>query len=116
MKKRDIIFAIVIYMIFPISSAFIKYATIVNENLYKIIVFGLSILTLILFSILYQKLLKNIDLVKSYIFKSTTIIWSVVYGYIIFNENIKVNHIIGIIIIIIGIILSISEKNEGEKK
>ena len=116
MKKRDIIFAIVIYMIFPISSAFIKYAAIVNENLYKIILFGFSIVTLILFSILYQKLLKNIDLVKSYIFKSTTIIWTVVYGYIIFNEKIKVNHIIGIIIIIIGIILSISEKNEGEKE
>ncbi|MBR3696983.1 MAG: EamA family transporter [Clostridia bacterium] len=116
MKKRDLIFAIFIYMIYPISSVFMKYATIVNQNFYKLVLFSLSIITLVLFSLLYQKLLKNIDLVKSYIFKSTTIIWTMVYGCFIFKEKLKINHVFGIIIIIIGIILCIYNKNEGEKE
>lgn len=116
MKKKDIAFAIFIYMIFPISSIFMKYATIVNQNFYKFILFLLSIITLALFSLLYQKLLKNIDLIRSYIFKSTTIIWTIFYGYFVFDEKIKISQIFGTLIIIIGIVFCIYNKNEGDKQ
>ena len=82
MNKKNIVFAIFIYTIFPLSSVFMKMASSNDNLIMKMILFCLSIGVLGVFSLLWQKLLKNVDLVKAYIFKSTTIIWSVIYGII----------------------------------
>lgn len=114
MSKKYILFAIFIYTIFPVSSVLMKYAAL-NENfLFKILLFGLSIGTLGIFSILWQTLLKKVDLIKAYIFKSTTIIWSAVYGVILFNEQINFNMVIGMIITMIGImVIVLGDKKNG---
>ena len=107
MNKKNIIFAIVIYTIFPLSSVFMKMASANNHLLIKMILFCLSIGVLGIFSILWQKLLQNVDLVKAYIFKSTTIIWSVIYGVLLFSEKVTINMILGMIITTIGVIITI---------
>lgn len=107
MKKNTIIFAIIIYTIFPLSSIFMKVASSQENLLLKFIFFCLSIASLGIFSILWQKLLKKVDLVKAYLFKSTTIIWNVIYGIILFKEQITINMIIGIVIATIGVMITI---------
>ncbi len=64
-------------------------------------------LTLGIFALLWQTLLKKFDLSKVYIFKSTTIIWGMVFGALLFNEIISINMIIGSIITIMGIAIII---------
>lgn len=107
MSKKNIIFAIVIYTIFPLSSVFMKMASGYDNWFIKMILFALSIGVLGIFSILWQKLLKKVDLVKAYIFKSTTIIWSVIYGIILFGEEVKWNMFLGMLITTIGVIITI---------
>lgn len=115
MKKKDILFAIVIYTIFPLSSVFMKIASGTENLIIKMVWFGLSIGVLGVFSLLWQKLLKNVDLVKAYIFKSTTIIWSVLYGILLFNEQITINMLLGMFITTVGVIITIlGGKHDGE--
>ena len=116
MKSKDIFFAIIIYMLYPLSSILMKYAAMSDNDLTKVLLFGLSIVVLGVFSILWQILLKRVDLVKAYIFKSTTIIWTVIYGIILFNENININKVLGIIIVMIGTTIVILSDNKKVKK
>ena len=115
MKKKDIIFAIFIYTIFPLSSVIMKIASGYENFIIKMILFSLAIGVLGIFSILWQKLLKNVDLVKAYIFKSTTIIWSVVYGILLFGENVNLNMIIGMAITTVGVIITILGGKHNEQ-
>jgi len=114
LKAKDILFAIVIYIIFPFSSIFMKYASATDDLFMKLFLFGCSIGVLGIFSILWQMLLKKIELTKAYLFKSTTIIWNVVYGIILFQEKITLPMIIGMTITTIGIMITIvgSKKEE----
>lgn len=116
MRKKQIIFAIFIYIIFPLSSVFMKTAAESEIILNKILFFTCSIITLGIFSIMWQKLLSKINLNKAYLFKSTTIIWSIVYGIIIFKETINFNKILGIVITIFGLCISLGllEKKKNE--
>lgn len=114
MKKNNIIFAIAIYTIFPLSSVFMKLASGTEELFIKLIFFCLSIGVLGLFSILWQKLLNSVDLVKAYLFKSTTVIWNVIYGILLFNENVTVNMMIGMIITTAGVMITIVGGKQDE--
>lgn len=114
MKKSNILFAIFIYTIFPLSSVFMKLASGNDDLIIKAIFFCLSIGALGVFSILWQKLLKTVDLTKAYLFKSTTIIWNVIYGIILFSEKITINMIMGIIITTIGVMITIVGGKEVE--
>lgn len=114
MDKKNILFAIFIYTIFPLSSVIMKIASGQDELIIKILLFGLAIGVLGIFSILWQKLLKKVDLVKAYIFKSTTIIWSVIYGILLFGEQISINMVIGMIITTIGIIIIVTGGDSHE--
>lgn len=112
MNKKNILFAIFIYTIFPLSSVIMKIASEQENLITKIMLFGLAIGVLGVFSILWQKLLKNLDLVKAYIFKSTTIIWNVIYGVLLFKEKISINMVLGMIITTIGVIITVLAENK----
>ncbi len=107
MKPKDIILAIVIYIIFPISSIITKYAAMTDDLWNKFLLYGASVVVLAIFSIFWQILLKRVDLVKAYIFKSTSIIWTVIYGVLIFNDALTTNVIIGTIIVMVGTVIAI---------
>ena len=115
MKAKDILFAIVIYIIFPFSSIFMKYASQSDDLLMKLFLFGCSIGVLGVFSILWQMLLKKMELTKAYLFKSTTIIWNVVYGILLFQEKITLPMIIGMVITTMGIMITIVGNKKEEE-
>ena len=114
MKKKYIVFSILIYILFSLSSVFMKYASTEENILLKIFFFGCSIGVLVIFSLLWQKLLNKTDLSKAYMFKSTTLIWSLIYGIILFGETITVSKILGIILTMLGIIIIIRGENKHE--
>lgn len=109
MKKKYIIFSILIYILFSLSSVFMKYASSEETLFLKLFFFGCSIGVLGIFSLLWQKLLNKADLSKAYMFKSTTLIWSLIYGMLFFGENIAISKVLGIIITMIGMIIIVGE-------
>lgn len=58
-----------------------------------------------LYAVLWQQILKRIELSLAYMFKGTSIVFVMLLAYILFGEQITWNNIIGAIIIISGIVL-----------
>lgn len=65
--------------------------------------YGLVLLDLFVYAIVWQQTLKKMPLVTAYANKAITVIWGLLWGMLIFKETITIWNIIGAIIIIIGI-------------
>lgn len=57
------------------------------------------------YAISWQQIIRRIELSTAYMFKGTTIIFTMLFAHWLFGEPITWNNIIGAIIIIIGIVL-----------
>lgn len=119
MKNKIKIYSIlnIALIIYSLSSVFSKTA-----SNYKVLTpsfifyYGLVILCLGLYAIIWQQVIKRLPLTTAFAFKAITVVWGIIWGVIIFNEQITLGKIIGAAIIITGVILyafsSESEKNE----
>ena len=58
-----------------------------------------------IYAILWQQIIRKIELSTAYMFKGTTIIFTMWFAHWLFGEQITWNNIIGALIIIIGIVL-----------
>lgn len=58
-----------------------------------------------LYAVLWQQILKRIELSMAYMFKGTSLIFVMLLAYVFFDEQIAWNNIVGAIIIISGIVL-----------
>ena len=72
------------------------------------IFYGLVLGISFLYALLWQKVLKRMSLVLAYANKAVTVIWGLIWGYILFNENITIWNLVGAIIIIFGICLIVT--------
>lgn len=110
MNVKNIIFGTTIYGLFSLSSVFMKFASMAENIIGKLVLFCISIIMLGVFSILWQKMLNKMNLNRAYYFKATTIIWGLLMGVIFFQEKISFNMIIGSIICLIGVIIILGDK------
>ena len=117
MKKigiKQILLLQAIIVIYTVSGIMAKFAS-AGETLEKIILFlGLDLLLLGVYAILWQQILKKIDLSIAYSNKAVLTIWGVVWSVLLFKEIITVKTIISAILLIIGILFI--NKKEGDKK
>ena len=108
MKKNNHIINFLIlqfaFIIFSLSSIFVKLASCSEQFSIKFFAyFAISIVLLGVYALLWQKILKVYSLTSAFLNKSIVIIWGMVWGLIVFHEQIKLNMIIGCILIILGI-------------
>lgn len=78
-----------------------------------IALYGGVILTLGIYAIIWQQVLKKIPLTTAFVNKSATLFWSLLWGILLFNETISLSMIIGILVVFLGVALVVSG---GEKK
>lgn len=74
--------------------------------------YGVVILNLFLYAIIWQQIIKRMPLIVAYANKAVTVFWGIVWGFLFFDEAITVNKIVGAIIIIFGIILIVTEQEK----
>ena len=67
--------------------------------------FGGAVAIIGAYAILWQQILKRIELSTAYMFKGTTLIFTMLIAALLFGEAITVPNILGSLIIITGIIL-----------
>ena len=67
--------------------------------------FGGAVAILGLYAILWQQILRRVELSMAYMFKGTTLIFTMLIAALLFGESITLPNIIGSIIIITGITL-----------
>lgn len=74
------------------------------------IFYGISVIILFGYAIIWQNILKRLPLVNAYANKAITIIWGIIWGKIFFHEPVTIKKIIGSVILGIGIYYVISEE------
>lgn len=67
--------------------------------------YGLVILNLGIYAIVWQQIIKKLPLNTAYSNKAVTIAWGMLWGFLFFHEIIKWNMILGAAIVIIGVII-----------
>ena len=67
--------------------------------------YTLVILNLGVYAIVWQQIIKCLPLTTAYANKAVGIVWGILWGIIVFGEQIKWNMIVGEIIAIIGVIV-----------
>lgn len=107
MKKYWYIFLLIaINFLYACVSIFTKYASqqeFLSWN-YMLGVIG-AIGVMGLYAVLWQQMLRRIELSMAYMFKGTSLVFVMLLAYILFGEQITWNNIVGAAIIIIGIVL-----------
>jgi len=108
-KKHSFLWLVVLhaaFLIYSTSTLVSKLAS--GEDFLSIRFCGLyaaMIILLGIYAVIWQQILKRLPLVFAYANKAVTIIWGMIFGYIIFGEQITANKIIGAVIVIAGIVL-----------
>ena len=80
-----------------------------------ILCYGIEILILGIYAILWQQILKRFELTVAYANRSIALIWSLVWAAVIFQERITVWNVVGALIVIAGtIIVNGTEKDPAQ--
>lgn len=105
-KLNHILTLILINLLYACVSLFTKYTS-QQEFLSWRYICGLAgaIGVIGLYAVLWQQILKRIELSLAYMFKGTSIVFVMLLAHMIFGEQITWNNIIGAVIIILGIVL-----------
>ena len=104
------------FFIYALSSFFSKLSTYNNVEIKNVIIcYMLSVFCLGINAIIWQQILKKMNLSIAYSNKGVTIIWGLIFGIIFFNEEISFGKITGIFIVILGIFI-LMRKDENKEK
>ncbi len=71
--------------------------------------YGLVLVVLAVYAILWQQILRKLPLVTAYASKAVTVIWGLMWGLILFQETINMWKVIGAVIIVSGIYMVVME-------
>lgn len=114
-KIRYFILLHIVLVIFASTSIASKLASGADFLSLKFLFFyGLVILGLGIYAIMWQQVIKHMPLITAYANKAVTVIWGIIFGYLIFDETITLRKIIGAIIIIAGVYFIVSADAEEE--
>ena len=105
-KLNHILFLVAINMLYACVSIFTKYASqseFMSWNYVWAVLSAIGVMGL--YAMLWQQILKRVELSFAYMFKGTSIVFVMLLAHVIFGEQITWNNIIGAIIIILGIVL-----------
>lgn len=97
---------VLINMLYACVSIFTKYA---SQQEFMSWNFMLGVMGAVgvmgLYAVLWQQILKRIELSVAYMFKGTSIIFVMLLACLLFGEQITWNNILGAVIIVVGIVL-----------
>lgn len=105
-KIKELLILQFIIMIYTLSSVVAKFASGEEFLSFNFILFyGLEILILGIYAILWQQIIKKFDLSVAYANKAMSLLWALLWAVLFFKENISIKNVIGVIIVIIGTII-----------
>ncbi len=102
-------------IIFSLASVVTKFVSVVwqEQGIFNIkFVSGVALYVVLLgiYAVFWQRIMKKIDLSSAYLCKGMVIFWSLLWAYLLLNENITGLNLIGTILIFVG--TTVVMKNE----
>lgn len=108
-KIKNYLFLHILIFILSFSGVASKFAAKHEFLSFEYILFyGISIFVLGFYALAWQQVLKRIPLTTAFCNKAATIIWGMLWGVLIFGEQITINMIIGAVIVLIGVCLVVT--------
>ncbi len=102
-----------IMLLYSASAIFSKLASGAKFlSLSFLVLYGLVLLLLFVYAILWQQVLKKMPLTTAYANKAVVIIWGLIWGSLFFGEAVTVKKLIASIIVILGVGLVVTDKDE----
>ena len=109
-KLKEIFILQIVIAIYTLSTVFAKFASGQEFMSFKFILYyGLEMLILAVYAVVWQQLIKKFDISVAYANKAMGLLWSIVWAILIFNETITIKNVIGVVIVIIGTMIVNSE-------
>ena len=114
-QMKDILMLQVVFFIYSINSVVAKFASAQEPfSLNFILLYGLELCVLGVYAILWQQLIKRMELSIAYSNKAVVLLWAMVFGSLLFKEQITLTKVAGILLVIVGIVVLHSEKEARE--
>lgn len=119
MKKKitikDIIFLQTIIIIYTGSSIAAKFAAAQELLSLKFCLFyGIEIMILGIYAILWQQIIKRFELSVAYANRAMVLVWSMLWAVLIFRDEITIQNITGIALVIVGtVVINLDMKEEA---
>ena len=105
----------VLLMFFSLGGIFSKLASKQSFlSLEFILCYGALLFIMFVYAIGWQQIIKRLPLTMAYANRAVTIVWGIIWGLLFFNEKLNVGKIIGAVIVIAGVLLYVTESEEGE--
>lgn len=112
-KIKDILILQLVFMIYSICSVISKFASGHEVFSFEFIgLYGLEVCILGVYALLWQQVIKKFQLSVAYTNKAMTLLWGLVWGAVIFKEQITIPKILGVVLVIVGILVLNSGKKE----
>ena len=93
--------------IYSIAGIFSKLASGEEFLSYKFCIYYLIVILILgIYAILWQQVLKNMDLSTAMLFKPLALVLSIMWATLLFKETVSIKMIVGIVIIVVGIIIA----------
>lgn len=110
MKSKHLLVLHTGVLIYSVSAVFIKLAA--GTGLFSLRFFlfcCLSLLSLMLYALIWQRVLNFLALSTAYINRSAVFLWNTLFSFFVFAEKITIKQIAGVIVIIVGVMLVVSD-------
>jgi drug/metabolite transporter (DMT)-like permease len=115
MKKSKLLSYVLLYIGYFLYSIVLVLAKFAGEyplfSFNALLLYFFAFCFLGVFAILYQQVLKGLPLTVAYANRVITIPLGIMWGYILFSEEIRLNFLLGIIMVICGVVILVT-KNE----
>ncbi|MBO6242270.1 MAG: transporter [Butyrivibrio sp.] len=81
-----------------------------------ILFFGLEFLILAAYALIWQQMIKKFQLSVAYANKAMTLMWSMLWNFIIFSQGITPFKVVGVLLVVVGVVImnTGAVKGEGE--
>lgn len=113
LKLGNILMLQAVFFVYSISSVVSKFAS--GKKLFSVgflLLYGLDILVLGVYALLWQQVIKKFELSVAYANKAVTLLWALVWGIFLFHEEITFWKVAGILLVMVGILILNSKEDE----
>jgi len=116
LSEKKILVFIILHIIIIINSFTGVLSKFASEegflSLRFIMLYGGIVLILGFYAIVWQQILKYIPLTTAFCNKAVSIIWGIVWGFLIFSEAVTWNMLVGAAVVIVGVIIVVKSDDD----
>ena len=103
---KNILILQIVVVIYTLSSVVAKFAT--DKELFSFsffLFYGLEIVILGVYAILWQQMIKKFDLSVAYANRAMALLWSAIWAVVLFHEKLDGKQIAGILLVVLGTVI-----------